>query len=777
MPRSRTKPTFYQYPVALWTDALGGVTGCTLDGEPLAVYDRSQANVMRQIKKTLQWRARRQGRLEEAKFVASEVRDCTVSLRPSYESVGLRYPGSKQFDLRVTCIFGTRGDMVKMIAAPTLGVRLVYGAGIDEKELIAEAVRQKLAHQSPENVAKELKPPKMWFASIQVRVDARGESADESSSLPALTATAEPIVRRGNEKRWPRAWNRDDEVQDVAARLSTGRAPLLLVGPSGIGKTTIIANAIRSLVRGEKVAKKKGDEPTATTSWRDRAWLTSGSRLVAGMQYLGQWEERCESIVAELSRVQGVLCVENLLELVRAGGRDPASGLGAFFLRYLQRGELRIIAECTSEELDACRRLLPALADAFEVITIQPMNATNSRQVLELVLQSFARESRLEFEAGVPDWILQHYRRFCPYVVFPGRIVGFTRELGEETLVRRESKITVDRAREKFQHETGLPDILLRDEIPLERDDVRRHFATAVVAQPQAADVAASTITSFKAGLNDPQRPIGVLFFCGPTGVGKTEMAKAIARWLFGHGTSADALTSDRPLKERLVRLDMSEYGEPGASSRLVQQADGEVSDFVKRMRLQPFSVVLLDEIEKASADVHDALLGLLDEGRLTDRFGRVTNFTSSLIIMTSNVGADRPPQLGFGGESSSSYLRELANAFRPEFLNRIDNVVAFQHLDATAVKQLVARELRHVAQRERLRSSELALTWTDAAVDRIVSTGFHPRYGARPMQRVVEQEVVAVISRWIVEHPHAQKRVIELDWSEERSFFVGEQS
>lgn len=765
MRRQRNKPRFFQFPVALWSDASGGITASTLDGEQVTVYDRSQANVIRQLKKTLQWRAKRQGTLISSEFTAEEIRDCTVTLRPSYEAEGLRYPGSKQFDLRVPCVFGKRGTDVKMMAAPTLGVRLVYEKGIDEKELIAEAVRQRMAHQSPENVVKELKPARMWFESIQVRVEVRDKGDDEGSEWPALQAVAEPIARRGNEKRWPRAWMRDEDVNALANRLASGRAPLLLVGPSGVGKTTIVANAVRVLVRGEKT--KKREERGNLYSWRDRAWLASGSRLVAGMQFLGQWEERCESIVAELAHMQGVLCIENLLELIRAGGRDPASGVGAFFLRYLQRGEMRMVAECTPAELDACRKLLPALADVFEVVHVEPMNLVASRQVLESVLKTFARDNRLEVEPGVPDWILQHFRRFCPYIVFPGRVVGFARELAEETAVRRESKITVDRAREKYQQETGLPDILLRDEIPLVREEVRDHFASAVVAQPQAAEIVASTITAFKAGLNDPKRPIGVLFFCGPTGVGKTEMAKAIARWLFGHGVA------DKRLHDRMVRLDMSEYAEPGASSRLVQQSDGEVSDFVKRMRLQPFSVVLLDEIEKASPDVHDALLGLLDEGRLTDRYGRVTHFTSSLIIMTSNVGADRPPQLGFGGEGSASYLRELSHAFRPEFLNRIDNIVAFQNLGSDAVRELTLRELKRVAQRERLTNAGLELRWSGNVVERVVATGFHPRYGARPMQRVIEQEIVAAISRWLVEHPTAKNQQVQLDWNESRQFFV----
>jgi len=245
-----------------------------------------------------------------------------------------------------------------------------------------------------------------------------------------------------------------------------------------------------------------------------------------------------------------------------------------------------------------------------------------------------------------------------------------------------------------------------------------------------------------------------VLLFCGPTGVGKTEMAKALARYLFGAGSEQD----------RLVRLDMSEYSGYGAAQRLTMSADGQVSDFLKRMRRQPFAVVLMDEIEKAAAEVHDVLLGMLDEGRLTDRFGRTTTFLSSVIVMTSNIGAERMAAVGFDGSVQPPFERIAMETFRPEFFNRIDGVVSFQPLAEATIFALARRELQGLCNREGLTKSRLRLEWSDAIVAHLASIGFDPRYGARPLLRAVESKVAAPIARWLLANPGTSDRTIRLE-------------
>jgi ATP-dependent Clp protease ATP-binding subunit ClpC len=217
----------------------------------------------------------------------------------------------------------------------------------------------------------------------------------------------------------------------------------------------------------------------------------------------------------------------------------------------------------------------------------------------------------------------------------------------------------------------------------------------------------------------------------------------------------------------------MSEYGGFDAVYRLLGPPQGEPGELVKRVRRQPFSVLLLDEIEKAAADVFDTLMGVFDEGRLTDQYGRVTNFRSTIIIMTSNLGAGQSRAIGFSGNESGLRYRDAAmRFFRPEFFNRMDQVVTFQPLKSEAVKAIALRELDAIAKREGLLRSGVKVFWSDALVERLVGIGFDPRYGARPLQRAIEREVVAPLARWLLEHLVNEGGVIRADWVEGRCVF-----
>jgi len=504
---------------------------------------------------------------------------------------------------------------------------------------------------------------------------------------------------------------------------------VILVGPPGVGKTAVLVAAARTEESGGP-----------------RFWLTSGARMIAGMQYLGEWQERCERTVDDLARIDGVLCVEDLLGLVRAGGA-PEESVAAFLAPYLERGEMRMVAEATPDELDACRRLLPGFVDLFQVLRVPELSGEAARDVLQRIAAAEGRRLRKDDAEEMAAPVERLFRRFQPYRAFPGAAATFLRKL-------------LDSGKgdplEAFADATGLPTSLLRDEDALAREDVVEWFRGRVLRQEAACQAAADVVIGFKAGLNDPKRPLGVLLLAGPTGVGKTEMARALASYLFGRRESEWA-------DDRLVRLDMSEYAGPLAATRLFEGADGAPGEMIRRLRAQPFCVVLLDEIEKADASIYDVLLSVLDEGRLTDRDGRVTWFRSAVVVMTTNLGAGGQ-SLGFqkresGGEG------EVTAFFRPEFVNRLDAVVRFNALDETAARAITVRELRALQEREGLRRARLRLEWSDALVDWLAGQGFDPRYGARPLQRTLEALVVAPLARWMVAHPLARDRVITLDF------------
>jgi ATP-dependent Clp protease ATP-binding subunit ClpC len=211
----------------------------------------------------------------------------------------------------------------------------------------------------------------------------------------------------------------------------------------------------------------------------------------------------------------------------------------------------------------------------------------------------------------------------------------------------------------------------------------------------------------------------------------------------------------------------MSEYGGYDAVDRLLGPPHGEPSEFIRKVRQQPFVVILLDEVEKAAPDVFDVLLGMFDEGRLTDRFGRVTNFRSALIVMTSNLGAERQKAFGFDKNAIPKYRDEAMAFFRPEFFNRLDGVVTFQPLKPETIRAIARKELESIGRREGLSLSKLTIRWSDALIEQIAKVGFDARYGARPLQRAVERDVVSPLAKWLLQNGQPKGRTIDVDWSD----------
>jgi ATP-dependent Clp protease ATP-binding subunit ClpC len=757
-----------RYPVALWQDFSGTFTAIVLDGASLSAYDSTVRGALAQLEYYLAW-AMRTGvpDIGRSDFIDLELRDYRIEVRPEYRVSETVYPIPATFSLRVTCVHGKRRDGTRHCVAPTLGIRLSYHPGDPIDQLMTEALQHALGRRTPQELSRQLMPPRIQLDAIHIRQHdlARREL---SGRFPALESVAAPLGVRRRGFHESRAIARDSEVRQLVEQLN-GQANVLLLGEAGAGKSTILAEAARQMQRRmPKSDANQNEEVDDDHEPRRQFWRTSGQRLIAGMKYLGQWEERCEQVIRELADTGSVLCVEELLELVRVGGGEPGGSVAAFLQPYIERGEVRLVAEATMAELDACRRLLPGFADLFQIVRVPELSPGDARRVLDRLLTEGARNFRLGLDPGLADIIYRLFRRFQPYAAFPGRSAAFVRHLldhvGRETLpdsaqLSLSPTPTTDTTLRsadvlaEFQRETGLPERLLRDELPLPHEEVLAAFREAVLGQEEASQAAAAVVMTLKTGLNDPRRPLGVLLFCGPTGVGKTEMAKALAHSLFGASGASD----------RLLRLDMSEYAGPGAAQRLMLAPDGGPSDLIKRARRQPFVVVLLDEIEKAAAEVHDALLGLLDEGRLTDRFGRVTTFRSAVIVMTSNVGADRGQPVGFDNNVRTSFERIVMEQFRPEFVNRIDAIVTFQPLSRETISRLVVRELQALASREGLTKNNLVLTWPFQVVEYLSTAGFDLRYGARPLQRAIEQLVVAPLSRWLLDHPGVRDRSVIL--------------
>jgi ATP-dependent Clp protease ATP-binding subunit ClpC len=547
----------------------------------------------------------------------------------------------------------------------------------------------------------------------------RRSDGDESEEFKVLRSVAEEWGELGRAGKLGSHFGPVDEQRYGKLLAASQKPSLLLVGPSGVGKTEWVSELGRRAGRF-----REGGAAV-------RVWSSSADRIMAGQTYLGMWEQRCLELLAELRGEGHFLFLDRLAELVRP--RSGASSIADLLLSAIADGSISVIAECTGEEYEKLQASHASLLACFELVRLEE---PSTEQVCALIAEHQAR-SRPGVEL-TPDAIrrlVRHLGLFQKSSAFPGKAWAFLNwltkagpaVLSTDTANAREA----DRLFAKF---SGLAERLVSDSERASTRDIGAVLQQRVVGQDAACESAARVLARFKAGVNDPEKPLGSLLFVGPTGVGKTELAKELSRFLFGG-------------HERLVRIDMSELLLPSSVGRLLSDERGAAS-LAQRVSQEPLSVVLLDEIEKAHPAVFDVLLGLLGEGRLTTSSGRLVDFRMTLVIMTSNLGSS-VTRAGFGAlQADPKALHSAVRAhFRPEFFNRMDQVVTFSPLSEGALLRIVDLSLAALAEREGLRRRNLRLAVSDGAKAELARLGSDAEYGARPLKRVIEERIVMPLS------------------------------
>lgn len=530
-----------------------------------------------------------------------------------------------------------------------------------------------------------------------------------------------------------RAYHLDGVVTPLTDAIVSTRSSILLVGPHGAGKSALVH---------ELVHRAHGDPkaPLAGTLF----YSTSGARIIAGMAFLGQWQARAVAMVEELRRLRAVLHVESLSELLAT---SPGSGLSLaqFFQQPVESGAITLILEATEEDAARAERTHPSLMQALRRVAVPTLDRATTRMALSDVAARLGRRRKARLDGAALEMALDLGDRFGDSALPMGLAVQLVRST-LSALPSSASDVTVaaDKVLEAFCQRTGYPRALVDPAVPLDPDDVVRQLQSRVVGQPHAMALLADMVITLKTGLSDPTRPLGSFLLLGPTGVGKTESALALTQHLFHD-------------EKRLARFDMSEYAAPGDGARLVGGPGGEGA-LTRRVREQPFGVVLLDEIEKADPSVFDLLLQVLGEGRLSDAAGGTVSFRNTVVVLTSNLGADRVGHtMGFqsGGSDAvaTHYRSAVASFFRPELINRLDHVVPFQALAPTHVAEIARKLLDSALQREGLVRRGVQVTFDDGVPARLAVLGHDPRYGARPLKRALEQHVMAPLSALLAAH------------------------
>ncbi|MER7013680.1 ATP-dependent Clp protease ATP-binding subunit [Saccharopolyspora sp. NPDC000359] len=564
----------------------------------------------------------------------------------------------------------------------------------------------------------------------------RGGAGSVLSVTPRLDEFGLDLTELARAGRLDPVVGRDAEIEqaiEVLGRRSKNNP--VFVGDPGVGKTAIVEGLARRIVEGAV--------PWSLADVRVVSLDLAG--MVAGAKYRGEFEQRFRDVMAEIraNRDSVLVFIDELHSIVGAGAGEGSMDAGTMLKPALARGELRLIGATTVEEYRKHVEKDPALERRFAPIMVDEPSVADTVVVLEGLRERYQRHHRVRIDDSALAAAAELSQRYIADRFLPDKAVDLLDQACSRVRLRRggevresavfEPTVVADDVADVVASRTGIPvaDVSAAD---VERLlGLEEQLRSRVVGQDAAVASVAEAVRRARAGLADPDRPIGSFLFLGPTGVGKTELARALAQALFG-----DA--------QRLLRLDMGEFQEKHTVSRLVGAPPGyvgygEAGQLTDRVRRQPYSVVLLDEVEKAHPDVFNTLLQVLDAGRLTDSQGRLVDFRNVVVIMTSNIGADRIMDAGAdAGESALVVLEELRAFFRPEFINRIDDVVVFRPLAAQQLRRIASLLLERTA--AQLEAKGVRLVVSDAGLDWLVQRGYQPEFGARPLRRVIAREL-----------------------------------
>ena len=528
---------------------------------------------------------------------------------------------------------------------------------------------------------------------------------------------------------------RDEEIRRSVQILSRrSKNNPVLIGEPGVGKTAV-AEGIAAYIAGS-------DAPDSMAGKRLVALYLPA--LLAGTKYRGDFEERVKAVLKDVKKAGDViLFIDEMHTMIGAGSAEGAIDAANILKPALGRGEVQIIGATTPEEYRRHIEKDAALERRFQPVKIAEPSRSDSLKMLGAVRQSLEKHHGVKISDAALTAAVDLSARYINDRFLPDKAIDLADEAAAHIRVSGGGLVTAEDIAGIVSMWTGIPVANLSADETKRLCNMESILHRRVIGQNEAVTAVSRAIRRGRVGLSDPDRPIGSFLFLGPTGVGKTELCRALAEAVFGES-------------EAMIRLDMSEYMEKHAVSKLIGSPPGYVGyedggQLTERVRRKPWSVVLFDEIEKAHEDVWGILLQIMDDGRLTDSAGRVVSFRNTIIVMTSNVGAksisDGRPRMGFtpdGGDEAqlmrARINEELRRTFKPEFLNRIDETIVFRRLSRAEIRSIAERMLLTVA--ERFKALGMTLSVPDQVVDFLAERGYDEKYGARPLRRAIRSMI-----------------------------------
>ncbi len=651
-------------------------------------------------------------------------------------------------------------------------------------------------------------------------------AAASKTKTPALDAFGRDLTALARENKLDPVINRKNEIDRVIQILSrrTKNNPVLL-GEAGVGKTAIVEGLAQLIVAGNipEILRNK------------RMVVLDLALMVAGTKYRGQFEERIKAVMEEIKRSQDVIIfIDELHTLVGAGAAEGAIDASNILKPALSRGEMQCIGATTMDEYRKYIEKDAALERRFQTIMVEPPSVEQTIEILKGLRDKYEAHHRVSFTDAALEAAAKLSDRYITGRFLPDKAIDLIDETGsrarlnvlivppeikalegkveslrkeKESYIKsqdfekaaslrdqerqarqeleqlnREWSLAKDKMRPEVSEEdiakivaqwTGIPIFRLEEKESEKLLKIEEELHKRVVGQEEAINTIAHAVRRSRAGIKDPKRPIGSFIFLGPTGVGKSLLARALAEFMFGD-------------EDALLQLDMSEYMEKFNVSRLIGAPPGYVGyeeggQLTEKVRRRPYAVILLDEIEKAHPDVFNLLLQVFEDGRLTDSFGRKVDFRNTIIIMTSNVGAElirRTGSLGFKSqkeeityeEMKSKLLEEVKRTFKPEFLNRIDDTIVFRPLVKEDLHKIIDIEIGMVV--ERLKEQNITLSVNQEAKEFLIEKGFDPVFGARPLKRTIQRFLEDPLASEIISKKYKEGSVVNVLCKNEELIF-----
>ncbi|MCH4984305.1 ATP-dependent Clp protease ATP-binding subunit [Macrococcoides goetzii] len=652
-------------------------------------------------------------------------------------------------------------------------------------------------------------------------MDAKGHGEAKAQGTPTLDGLARDLTVIAKDGTLDPVIGRADEVTRIIEVLSrrTKNNPVL-IGEPGVGKTAIVEGLAQAIVNNEVPETLKGK----------RVMSLDMGTVVAGTKYRGEFEERLKKVMDEIHAAGNIiLFIDELHTLIGAGGAEGAIDASNILKPALARGEIQCIGATTLEEYRKYIEKDAALERRFQPVQVDEPNVEDAIEILRGLRDRYEAHHRIQISDEALVAAVKMSDRYISDRFLPDKAIDLIDEASSKVRLRnyttppslKELEAELEKVKnekdaavhsQEFEQAAALRD--KQSQLEKQLDETKKEWQKTqgsnntsvtpddiaivvanwtgiplnkiaetesqkllnleeilhdrVVGQHDAVVSISKAVRRARAGLKDPKRPIGSFIFLGPTGVGKTELARALAEAMFGE-------------EDAMIRVDMSEFMEKHSVSRLVGSPPGYVGfeeggQLTEKVRRKPYSVILFDEIEKAHPDVFNMLLQVLDDGRLTDSKGRTVDFRNTVIIMTSNVGAQELKDnkfVGFGGSDAAqdyetirkTMMDELKKQFRPEFLNRIDDIIVFHKLEKEQLKEIVTFMVNGLT--KRLKEQDIYITLTDAAKEKVADDGYDPEYGARPLTRSIQKNIEDKLSEELLKGEELAGHNVTIDYKD----------